>query len=27
MDEAKAMQIELAPHVEDWWAKYLAWIV
>jgi ribonuclease HI len=25
-DEAEAMDIELAPHVEDWWAKYFAWM-
>jgi hypothetical protein len=24
-DEAEAMDIEVAPHVEDWRSKYLAW--
>jgi hypothetical protein len=26
VDEAEAMEIEPAPHAEDWWAKYLAWM-
>jgi hypothetical protein len=26
MDEAEPLETELAPRVEDWWAKYLAWI-
>jgi hypothetical protein len=26
MDEAEAMETEPAPHADDWWAKYLAWI-
>jgi hypothetical protein len=25
-DEAEAMETEPAPRVEDWWAKYLAWM-
>jgi hypothetical protein len=25
-DEAEAMDIKAAPHAEDWWSKYLAWI-
>jgi hypothetical protein len=25
-DEAEAMDTKPAPRVEDWWAKYLAWM-